>query len=186
MELYHASLAVRDGDRSTASRELAHRFRPPYFIHSGDVRDEREAQARLDRGAAMVVLDIPENFSRTLYRGVAPATTQLLVDTSRSQTGYLAAAYAQRIAARYGGEWAERGLARRGVDPERLPSIDNQRRVWFNPELKEPGSARLRVAHDDDRGLPAARGAQVRGRSAAPSSARPSPRSWSCSRRSLR
>ncbi len=137
MELHQAALVVRDGDRTTASRELIHRFQPPYFILTGTVRDEREAQDLLDDGEAMVVLDVPENFAKTLYQGEAPASAQLLVDTSRSQTGYLAAAYAQRIATRYGGEWVDRNLARRGEDPARLPAIDNQRRVWFNPNLEE-------------------------------------------------
>jgi len=137
MELHRAALLVRDGDRTTASRELIARFRPPTFLLSGHVRDDRQAQRRLDDGAAMLVIDIPEDFSRTLTRGETPATVQVLVDTSRSQTGYLAAAYAQRIATRYGGEWSERNLTRRGKDPARLPAIHNERRVWFNPDLDE-------------------------------------------------
>jgi ABC-2 type transport system permease protein len=136
-ELHKAAMLVHDGDRSAASRELIHRFHPPYFLYSGEVSRGAEALHKLDMGEAALFLDIPEDFNRSLYRNARSVTVQLLVDTSKANTGYLASIYTARIGAGFSREWAERNLIREGLDPRFLPVIENRPRIWYNRELDE-------------------------------------------------
>ncbi|VBB44503.1 ABC-2 type transporter [uncultured Desulfatiglans sp.] len=132
LELKQARLFVQDHDRSTASRELIHRFRPPYFRFMGETADERRGIALLDRGEAMLVLDIPEHFEKRLLEDES-ADVLLLVDTTNSVLGFLASSYAAEIVSGYG---MEVGMRRAGLGEdalERMPLIENQARVWFNP-----------------------------------------------------
>ena len=87
----------------------------------------------LDRGNATLFVDIPPDFSETLYRGDEIATVQMQVDTSIANVGYLAASYASRITAGLSEEFAANRLANIGP----VPRIDNQRRVRFNPDINE-------------------------------------------------
>jgi ABC-2 type transport system permease protein len=142
-ELQRAALLVHDADRSAAARELVHLFRPPYFLFAGTVADAAAGQRALDDGRAALVLDIPPGFARTLTEGRAPATVQLLVDTSKASLGFLAASYSARIVAGFAHEHAARRLARAGVDAAQLPAIAAAPRVWHNPNLYEPWFATL-------------------------------------------
>lgn len=131
-ELRDAVLHVRDADRSAASRELVSRFRPPYYAFHGEGGRPEAATRLLDRGDAMVVMDIPEGFERALLQG-RPAAVHMQVDTTNSVIGLLAASYAQQIAAEYATEIA---LARAGItaaDLQSLPMIQGEQRAWFNP-----------------------------------------------------
>lgn len=138
LELNRAPVAVVDGDRSAASRELAGRFLPPYFRQYGLIDGGRTGLALLDRGDVKLVLDIPPDFQRTLQRDERPAEVQALVDTSQANSGFLAANYADRIVARYGAEWSRRRLGEAGIDPGQLPAIEDRVRLRFNPDLREP------------------------------------------------
>jgi ABC-2 type transport system permease protein len=135
-ELYHARLLVHDADHSAASRELVHRFRPPYFHLTGEVARAEDGARLLDRGEAVALLGIPPRFGEQLEAGEA-TSVQLLVDATHASTGYLASSYGGRIAARFGQEWTARELARRGAAPAALPSIEHRPRVWANPVLDE-------------------------------------------------
>lgn len=135
-ELNRAALLVHDADHSTASREVIYRFQPPYFTLTGAVTPDQNLQ-RLDQGEAMLALDIPERFAETLNRGEKTAAVQLLIDTSKAHSGFLASGYSARIVADVGQEWATQHLRRAGVDPDSLPVIENQHRLWYNPTLNE-------------------------------------------------
>jgi ABC-2 type transport system permease protein len=142
-ELNHALLVVHDADRSAASRELVYRFRPPYFRFQGEVESATEGTRMLDRGEAVVFIDIPPGFSATLEAGHEPADVQVLVDASRANTGYLAASYASRIVAGFGREWSEQRLARHGPPPADLPVVEARTRVRYNADLNEAWFATL-------------------------------------------
>lgn len=135
-ELQRAALLVHDADHSAASRELIYAFREPYYRFAGEVTSAPEGVRRLERGEAMLLLDIPEHFSANLQRRTGAASVQLLVDTSRANQGYLAASYGARIVARFNAEWAG-GRAAPGAAAA-LPAIEARPRVWFNPEVNEP------------------------------------------------
>jgi ABC-2 type transport system permease protein len=135
-ELQQARLLVHDADHSTASRELIHRFRPPYFSLAGEVARIEDGAAALDHGRATALLAIPPRFDAQLQAG-EPTAVQILVDATHASTGYLAAAYGARITAGFAGEQGARTLARQGAMPESLPAIEHRPRVWFNPVLNE-------------------------------------------------
>ena len=85
-----------DADHSQSSRELIHRFHPPYFNFAGEINDPREGLRQLDEGRAMLLLDIPPRFHEALAGGERTAV-QLLVDTTNAPQGLSAASYAVRI-----------------------------------------------------------------------------------------
>jgi ABC-2 type transport system permease protein len=136
-ELQRVPVIVNDADQSAAARELAYRFQPPYFVLQGDAGDPRTAMRALDREEARVLLEIPHGFGEILREGTQPASVLMFVDASHANSGYLAASYGASIAAGFGAAWTERNLERAGLDPERLPRIDNRVRMWHNPDLNE-------------------------------------------------
>jgi len=135
-QLHNASLLVHDADHSVSSRELIHKFRPPFFRLEREIADPREGLRWLDRGKAMMVLEIPPRFHEQLMTG-EPTAVQLLVDTTSSPQGLSAAGYAGRIVAQFAQEAAR---ARVGNDPEsseNVPIIVSDHRVWFNPDQND-------------------------------------------------
>ncbi|HWR89496.1 MAG TPA: ABC transporter permease [Dissulfurispiraceae bacterium] len=132
LELNRAKVIVHDADRTDASRDLIYRFMPPYFEMAGEVRDIRTGLAMLDRGDALVLLDVPERFEETLIRGERAASVQMQIDTSNTTLGYLAASYGAQIGAIFARERTESLFQDEG-----LPVIRNEQRVWFNQDLKD-------------------------------------------------
>ncbi|MEN9984846.1 MAG: hypothetical protein RI925_348 [Pseudomonadota bacterium] len=130
LQLNRAATVVQDFDQSAASRELISRFVPPYFRIDGQIAHDSQAQARLDDGRSMLVLSIPPGFQADLQRGL-PTSVQLQVDTTNSVLGFLAASYANLMVSRFGLEQA--ASLNGGGGGGALPVIDNQIRVWFNP-----------------------------------------------------
>jgi ABC-2 type transport system permease protein len=131
MQLRNAALLVHDADHSRSSRELIHRFQPPYFRVLGELSDGADGMRELDRGQAMALLDIPPRFHEALRGGEQPAL-QLLVDTSNAAQGLSAAGYAGRIVARFGLESGPGGDRELG-----LPVVNSEHRVWFNQDQNE-------------------------------------------------
>ncbi|TWU35721.1 Inner membrane transport permease YhhJ [Novipirellula aureliae] len=130
MQLQNAALQVHDSDHSFASRELIHRFRPPQFRIDGEVLNHGESIDLLDRGEAMMVLDIPPQFQESLLSGDT-ASVQLQIDTSNPVLGFLATSYGEQIAGQYGLEAATKreGI---GVNQQVAPIIQEEHRVWYN------------------------------------------------------
>ena len=60
MQLTNAELLVHDEDQSPSSRELIHRFQPPYFALVGAISDPREGLRQLEAAAFDLVV---ANFS---------------------------------------------------------------------------------------------------------------------------
>lgn len=133
VELNNVKIIVNDADQSRVSRELTYRFRAPYFKVAETNLHPDTALNWLDRGNATLLVDIPPDFSTTLYRGDEVASVQTQVDTSIANVGFLAASYGSRIVADLGAEFAAQRLS--AVGP--LPRIDNQRRVRFNSDINE-------------------------------------------------
>ena len=129
-DLRHAPMVVHDADQSPTSRELVYRFQEPYFHLLGTIRAPAHGTELLDRGEAMVVLDIPTGFGATLYRG-RPTQVQMLIDTSNSVLGLSASIFAEQIVARFGEEIAARRLA----GATEVPRLHDDRRIWYNPNM---------------------------------------------------
>jgi ABC-2 type transport system permease protein len=135
-ELRLARLLVHDADHSAASRELLHRFRPPYFRLGGEVVRVEDGARALDRGGATLLLVIPPRFDAALREG-EPTAVQILVDATHASTGYLAASYGVRITARFAEDHAAGWLARQPLAWGPLPAVEHRPRIWFNPVLDE-------------------------------------------------
>ena len=135
MQLTNAELVVHDADQSPSSRELIHRFQPPYFALTGAISDPRQGLRQLDQGRAMLLLEIPPRFHEALMSGARTAV-QLLLDTTNAPQGLSAAAYSVRIASLFG---AETGLASAGLSgvTATVPVVSSAHRVWFNPTQDE-------------------------------------------------
>ncbi len=135
-DVTHVPLAVRDLDGSPASRELVARFaRTEYFdarFHPGSAR---EMDDLLERGRVTMGLVVPPDFSRRLGQGL-PATVQLLLDGSNSNSALIALGYGDRIVGAYARELAWRRLGRAGERPAIAPGVRNERRAWYNPALR--------------------------------------------------
>ena len=135
MQLHNADLLVHDADHSRSSRELIHRFQPPYFNFNGEISDPRQGLRQLDEGSAMLLLDIPPRFHEALVGGER-TTVQLLVDMTNAPQGLSAAGYTARIVAGLG---TDMGLASVGLSAAKatLPMVASAHRVWFNPNQDE-------------------------------------------------
>lgn len=136
MQLNNASLLVHDGDHSVSSRELIHRFQKPYFRFEGEVQNPEDGVRQLERGAAMVLLDIPPRFHEALV-GREPTSVQLLVDTTNAPQGLSAAAYSTRIVGGFSFDLASSRLGGASGGQRQLPFVESAHRVWFNQDQKE-------------------------------------------------
>ncbi len=117
---------VVDFDHSVQSRELVDRLTASgYFRVVGRSTRPADMIRALDRGDALVGLEIPVGFAAALA-GRGGAQVQLLLDGTNSNTAMTAKAYAERIITRY-------GLAA-GAANIMVP-VDLRERAWYNPDL---------------------------------------------------
>ena len=123
-----STLAV-DQDRTAESRLLLETLTASgYFRIVGVEADPNSIESALDRGSALVGIQIPPGFSRHLKAGEA-ANLQVLVDGTNSNTATVAQGYAGRIIQ----DFAIDQAARQGIVPE--GGIDLRVRALYNPDL---------------------------------------------------
>ena len=124
-------LVVADGDRSSASRELIHRFDASRnFTVIDTVTTVNEIDRFLESGDAWIALSIPAGYGADLTRGRG-TTVQVVADGTDSNSTTAALGYATALIGGYARELAS------AASP--LPAsggIDARIRVWFNPELE--------------------------------------------------
>lgn len=121
------ALFVVDHDRTVASRELTDALTSSgYFEVVGRSEDPTELVRALDRGDAVVGLQIPSGFAADLQSGRG-ASVQALLDGTNSNTATVAQGYAERIVLNFG--------TARLPDAPAL-ALELRDRAWFNPELE--------------------------------------------------
>ena len=135
-QLHNASILVHDNDHSFSSRELIHKFRPPFFRLEGEINSPQEGLRSLDRGQVMGVLEIPPRFHEQLATG-EPTAVQFLVDTTNSAQGLSAASYAVRIIAQFEQDTVLARLRGADTSSQTLPVLVSDHRVWYNPDQKD-------------------------------------------------
>ena len=114
-------IVVVDADRSSASRELVHRFETSAnFKIVGLLGSTGEIDKYLDRGEAWMALAIPPDYGRKVAAG-GRSTLQLVADGTDSNSTGVAMSYAQALIA---GNVPAPGLVRAEIQ------------VWFNPRLE--------------------------------------------------
>jgi ABC-2 type transport system permease protein len=129
-DVRHVRLAVRDLDKTEASRSLVAAFvNSTYFDLVQDVPAGEDLDLITERRVAKAVLAIPEGFARTLADG-RTATVQMLLDGADANTATTVLSYASSLAADANvRRYAEHsGIA---VIP-----VHYEPRVFYNPELK--------------------------------------------------
>lgn len=128
-DVRNTPLAVLDHDRSAVSRALIDEMAAAgYFEIVSRADRPAELVEELDRGRALIALEIPPRFSQDLASGRG-ARIQLLVDGSDSNTGTVALGYARRTILAFSLE--ESGLGESLAAGPRL-----EPRAWFNPSLE--------------------------------------------------
>ena len=134
-------IAIVDADRSTASRELVHRFEASAnFKIVGMPGSTSEIDSYLDRGEAWMALSIPADYGRKV--GAArPTAIQIVADGTDSNSTGVAMGYAQALVGGYVQDLAQASTSAQGYGGQgpRLPVaglVQPEIQVWFNPRLE--------------------------------------------------
>ncbi|MFZ0427900.1 MAG: ABC transporter permease [Acidobacteriota bacterium] len=145
LDVENSHLAWMDRDRTPESRALRADFEAsPYFTIVRELEADAQVEQVLDRGQALAVIRIPENFASDLLQGRKPSI-QVLVDGTNSNTAAIASGYISRVVSTYSEAEARDQVAARLVAATsksrqaiRLPEagIRLESRIWFNPELR--------------------------------------------------
>ncbi|MBL0158288.1 MAG: ABC transporter permease [Bryobacterales bacterium] len=143
LDVTQVRLGWMDLDHSVESNEIRQRFvSNRTFIITAEAGSEREAQDLLDRGAVQGVVRIAPGFGADT-RGSRQTEIQVLLDGANSNTAAIVGNYAAAVIATRNKEllMAQQtrklvGRTQNGPILLRIPSVQPERRVWFNPELK--------------------------------------------------
>ncbi len=124
-------IVIVDTDRSTASRELVHRFEASSnFKIVGMLGSTSEVDRWLDWGDAWMALALPPDYGQRIASG-RPVTLQVVADGTDSNSTGLALGYAQTLIAGHGQE-----LRARAGAPLPAGLVTPEIRIWFNPRLE--------------------------------------------------
>ena len=96
-DIRNAAVAIIDEDHSPLSRRLADAIRPPYFRTPAAI-DRSEADAAMNRGDYVFILEIPPHFERDLLQGRTPEILNN-IDAPRMNQGGIGSAYLAQILA---------------------------------------------------------------------------------------
>ena len=134
-------LAIVDADRSTASRQLVHRFEASAnFKIVAMPGSTSEIDSYLDSGKAWMVLSIPPDYGRKVGAG-RPTTIQLVADGTDSNSTGVAMGYAQALIGGYVHDLAAVAAPTfaQGSGGQAVPLgglVQPEIQVWFNPRLE--------------------------------------------------
>jgi drug efflux transport system permease protein len=127
-DVKHLPLAILDFDRTQESRSLERSFLAgDEFKLVGHPASEAEAGDMLQSGRASVAVILPAGFARDLARGT-PASIQILLDGTNSNTAAIARGYALGVL-----DLFERSLS--NIAGTAAAAVRPVLRVWYNPDL---------------------------------------------------
>ena len=133
-DVKNAALVLYDRDNTAVSRQLVQELTASgYFRLAGTASRASDLAEALDHGRAILALEIPRGLQTDLASG-RPATVQLLIDGTTSNTATVAQAYASQIILRFGQQHsaAPAAIATKGA----APGVDLRVRAWYNPNLE--------------------------------------------------
>src|SRR5215469_2848114 len=112
-DLNSVRYAVLDQDHSAASHGLLmHLDGSGVFVRVADLQRERDIGRIIDRQRALLVVQIPQDFERSLDSG-GPANVQVIADGRNSNTAGTATSYVRAIVDSFNTQWrAAHGIAR--------------------------------------------------------------------------
>jgi ABC-2 type transport system permease protein len=100
------------------------------------VANRDELADAIERGTAVIALEVPPDFAQNLRKGVT-APVQAIVDGTNSNTALIALGYLNQIAQRFAREQAAERLNRTTPFAAALvPSVTLERRPWYNEDLR--------------------------------------------------
>lgn len=135
LDVDNVPMIVWDQSQTASSRDLISRFGGSrYFSIEGYGWNYRELDREIDSGRVLVALVVPRDFAGQVRSG-RPASVQLIVDGSDSNTATLAVGYADAVTQAYSQALSLREIRRLGGTALKAP-VDFRPRVWFNPELE--------------------------------------------------
>ena len=135
LDLDRVPLAILDQSRTPQSRELVARFEGSrYFSVVQRAASEREVEAAINRGQAMLGLVVPLDFGRRVA-SERQTHVQVLADGSDANTTTLALAYAETIVRGYSQEVLVTKVRRLTGKAPALP-MELRPRVWFNTDME--------------------------------------------------
>lgn len=135
LDVDNVPMVLWDQSKSGTSRELISRFEGSrYFSIKNYAHDYRQIEQDINSGQAFVALIIPADFARRIESG-NPASVQLIVDGSDSNTATIAIGYVDAVIQAYSHDVAIQGIPQMGVQRLKLP-VDVQPRAWFNADLE--------------------------------------------------
>jgi ABC-2 type transport system permease protein len=134
-------IAIVDADRSSASRELVHRFEASAnFKIVAMPGSTSEIDPYLDRGEAWMAISIPPDYGRRV-ESARQTTIQIVADGTDSNSTGVAMGYAQALIGGYVQDLAARAspASAGSYGGQALPVtglVQPEIRVWFNPRLE--------------------------------------------------
>jgi len=132
-DVKNTSVILFDRDHTTLSRELAQTLGASgYFRIAETAQRAGDLADALDHGRAILALEIPRGFQSDLASG-QPASVQLLLDGTTSNTATVAQAYASQIVLRFG---QQHSPLVRTMAEGKAPGVDLRVRAWYNPNLE--------------------------------------------------
>ncbi len=135
LDIENIPMSYIDQDNTKHSRELISRFGLRYFKFQKNVRDLKEAEELLQRGALRAVLIVPAGFTRELVGGRNPSL-QVLIDGGFPYTALTVKGYVEAIASSYSLELRREMMSEKGIPiPDVLP-LKVEFRYLFNESLK--------------------------------------------------
>jgi len=143
LDVERVKLGWMDLDNGPASQELYHAFDASHeFEVVARAQTEREAQELIERGNVQALVRVGPDFSAKIG-ALRQAPVQLLLDGSNSNTAAIILSHATGVVAGFNRKTLERQQRARLVDRTRegpvlvkIPGVEAERRVWFNPELR--------------------------------------------------
>ncbi|MGL5631951.1 MAG: ABC transporter permease, partial [Azovibrio sp.] len=141
LEVHNASVAVYNRDGGKWSQEWVASVKAAGFVGNLQVvQRPQDLHEALEEREVLLVMDIPETFSRDIAAG-RPATIQVIVDGRRANSGQVALSYLNEIANRLGARVSARIQSdAAGVAGSVTGSVTGKADVekvvvrhWFNP-----------------------------------------------------
>ncbi len=128
--------AVLDQSHSALSRRFIQEVQATgYFLDPRPVASYADGRARLQRGAALAFLVIPQSFRRDVERG--QPRVQLLLDGSDPLSAARVGGYIGQVAGAFEGRASAPDSHQPDAHVRSLGLIDVRQRFWFNPTLRD-------------------------------------------------
>lgn len=135
-QVHHVATVVLDRDHSQESRDFVSRLASnQYFDVRRQLTHEGEIRQAIDRGQAVVAVQIHPGFARLLRKG-AGAPVQVVVDATNSNTAMVALSYVNQIGAQFAEDYQDDRMWRLAPQLAAVyPNVELEPRPWYNPNL---------------------------------------------------